>query len=92
MPAGDAGRWTMPFAVAATGPRGPKLAARYGQVRVITGDPKVFDPGTLEQSRALVLSELFLHRRLRQFADEGSPAIPRFTGLSGARLARSSSP
>lgn len=30
----------LPFAVAATGPRGMRLAARYGQAWVTTGDPK----------------------------------------------------
>ncbi|MFD5142401.1 LLM class flavin-dependent oxidoreductase [Streptomyces sp. NPDC058401] len=40
----------LPFAVAATGPRGLKLAARYGQAWVTTGDPKIFDEGTPEQS------------------------------------------
>ncbi|MFI6467416.1 LLM class flavin-dependent oxidoreductase [Streptomyces sp. NPDC050528] len=40
----------LPFAVAATGPRGLKLAAQYGQAWVTTGDPKLFDNGTSEQS------------------------------------------
>ncbi|MGW2837089.1 LLM class flavin-dependent oxidoreductase [Streptomyces sp. NPDC001493] len=40
----------LPFAVAATGPRGLKLAARYGQAWVTTGDPKLFEDGTPEQS------------------------------------------
>ncbi|MET9851384.1 LLM class flavin-dependent oxidoreductase [Streptomyces sp. NPDC006450] len=40
----------LPFAVAATGPRGLKLAAKYGQAWVTTGDPKIFDEGTPEQS------------------------------------------
>jgi alkanesulfonate monooxygenase SsuD/methylene tetrahydromethanopterin reductase-like flavin-dependent oxidoreductase (luciferase family) len=40
----------LPFAVAATGPRGLKLAARYGQAWVTTGDPKLFENGTPEQS------------------------------------------
>ncbi|GGT21638.1 LLM class flavin-dependent oxidoreductase [Streptomyces purpureus] len=40
----------LPFAVAATGPRGLKLAARYGQAWVTTGDPKLFETGTPEQS------------------------------------------
>jgi alkanesulfonate monooxygenase SsuD/methylene tetrahydromethanopterin reductase-like flavin-dependent oxidoreductase (luciferase family) len=31
----------LPFAVAATGPRGMRLAARHGQAWVTTGDPKV---------------------------------------------------
>ncbi|MEW2114520.1 LLM class flavin-dependent oxidoreductase [Streptomyces sp. NPDC005474] len=40
----------LPFAVAATGPRGLKLAARYGQAWVTTGDPRLFESGTPEQS------------------------------------------
>ncbi|MGW9024404.1 LLM class flavin-dependent oxidoreductase [Streptomyces sp. NPDC055722] len=40
----------LPFAVAATGPRGLKLAARHGQAWVTTGDPKLFETGTSEQS------------------------------------------
>ncbi|WP_329253551.1 LLM class flavin-dependent oxidoreductase [Streptomyces sp. NBC_01478] len=40
----------LPFAVAATGPRGLKLAARYGQGWVTTGDPRLFENGTSEQS------------------------------------------
>ncbi|MFI8101582.1 LLM class flavin-dependent oxidoreductase [Streptomyces sp. NPDC086023] len=40
----------LPFAVAATGPRGLKLAARYGQAWVTTGDPKLYEDGTPEQS------------------------------------------
>ncbi|MCY0942663.1 LLM class flavin-dependent oxidoreductase [Streptomyces antarcticus] len=40
----------LPFAVAATGPRGLKLAARYGQAWVTTGDPKLFEDGTPDQS------------------------------------------
>ncbi|MFF5423498.1 MULTISPECIES: LLM class flavin-dependent oxidoreductase [unclassified Streptomyces] len=41
----------LPFAVAATGPRGLKLAARYGQGWVTTGDPKLYENGTPEQGR-----------------------------------------
>ncbi|MEW2620227.1 LLM class flavin-dependent oxidoreductase [Streptomyces sp. NPDC048106] len=40
----------LPFAVAATGPRGLKLAARHGQAWVTTGDPKLYEAGTPEQS------------------------------------------
>ncbi|MFJ5915800.1 LLM class flavin-dependent oxidoreductase [Streptomyces ardesiacus] len=49
----------LPFAVAATGPRGLALAARHGQAWVTTGDPKLFENGTAEQS----------DRALRQQAD-----------------------
>ncbi|MFF3873049.1 LLM class flavin-dependent oxidoreductase [Streptomyces sp. NPDC001978] len=40
----------LPFAIAATGPRGLRLAARHGQAWVTTGDPKLFENGTPEQS------------------------------------------
>nr|BFD83893.1 LLM class flavin-dependent oxidoreductase [Streptomyces sp. Xyl84] len=40
----------LPFAVAATGPRGLRLAARYGQAWVTTGAPELFENGTPEQS------------------------------------------
>ncbi|MEU9980351.1 LLM class flavin-dependent oxidoreductase [Streptomyces sp. NPDC050856] len=40
----------LPFAVAATGPRGLRLAARYGQAWVTTGDPRVSDAGTPQDS------------------------------------------
>ncbi|MFF9324436.1 LLM class flavin-dependent oxidoreductase [Streptomyces sp. NPDC014776] len=40
----------LPFAVAATGPRGLQLAARHGQAWVTTGDPKLYENGTPEQS------------------------------------------
>ncbi|MFD7436938.1 LLM class flavin-dependent oxidoreductase [Streptomyces sp. NPDC059861] len=40
----------LPFAVAATGPRGLKLAARHGQAWVTTGDPKLYEDGTPAQS------------------------------------------
>ncbi|MFH9394173.1 LLM class flavin-dependent oxidoreductase [Streptomyces sp. NPDC017556] len=42
----------LPFAVAATGPRGLKLAARHGQAWVTTGDPGLYENGTPEESRA----------------------------------------
>ncbi|CAM5474335.1 LLM class flavin-dependent oxidoreductase [Streptomyces abikoensis] len=48
----------LPFAVAATGPRGMRLAARYGQAWVTTGDPKLFETGTPEQSRAAVGAQI----------------------------------
>jgi alkanesulfonate monooxygenase SsuD/methylene tetrahydromethanopterin reductase-like flavin-dependent oxidoreductase (luciferase family) len=48
----------LPFAVAATGPRGLKLAARYGQAWVTTGDPKLFETGTPEQSLQAVRGQI----------------------------------
>ncbi|WP_016906315.1 LLM class flavin-dependent oxidoreductase [Streptomyces xiaopingdaonensis] len=47
----------LPIAVAATGPRGVRLAARYGQAWVTTGDPKTFDAGP-EESLAAVAGQV----------------------------------
>ncbi|MFE5240564.1 MULTISPECIES: LLM class flavin-dependent oxidoreductase [unclassified Streptomyces] len=48
----------LPFAIAATGPRGLKLAARHGQAWVTTGDPKLFEAGTPEQSVAAIRDQI----------------------------------
>ncbi|MFD5104643.1 LLM class flavin-dependent oxidoreductase [Streptomyces cinereoruber] len=48
----------LPFAVAATGPRGMRLAARYGQAWVTTGDPKLYEEGTPEQSVAALRGQV----------------------------------
>jgi alkanesulfonate monooxygenase SsuD/methylene tetrahydromethanopterin reductase-like flavin-dependent oxidoreductase (luciferase family) len=44
----------VPFAIAATGPRGLRLAARYGQAWVTTGDAAVGEDGAPAASRAAV--------------------------------------
>jgi alkanesulfonate monooxygenase SsuD/methylene tetrahydromethanopterin reductase-like flavin-dependent oxidoreductase (luciferase family) len=56
----------LPFAVAATGPRGLKLAARHGQAWVTTGDPRLFDTGTPEQSTDALRGQI---NRLGQACD-----------------------
>lgn len=48
----------LPFAVAATGPRGLRLAARHGQAWVTTGDPKLYESGTPEQSVAALRGQI----------------------------------
>lgn len=48
----------LPFAVAATGPRGMRLAARHGQAWVTTGDPALYENGTPEQSLAAVRDQV----------------------------------
>ncbi|WNO73597.1 LLM class flavin-dependent oxidoreductase [Streptomyces sp. AM8-1-1] len=48
----------LPFAVAATGPRGLKLAAQHGQAWVTTGDPKIFETGTPAQSREAIRGQI----------------------------------
>ena len=40
----------VPFAVAASGPRGLRLAARYGQYWATTGDPNRFESGPYERA------------------------------------------
>ncbi|MET9426278.1 MULTISPECIES: LLM class flavin-dependent oxidoreductase [unclassified Streptomyces] len=59
----------LPFAVAATGPRGLKLAARHGQAWVTTGDPKVSETGTPEESREAIRGQL--ERLAKACADVG---------------------
>jgi alkanesulfonate monooxygenase SsuD/methylene tetrahydromethanopterin reductase-like flavin-dependent oxidoreductase (luciferase family) len=48
----------LPFAVAATGPRGLRLAARHGQGWVTTGDPGLFEAGTPDQSVQAVRTQI----------------------------------
>ncbi|MGA4840875.1 LLM class flavin-dependent oxidoreductase [Streptomyces sp. G45] len=48
----------LPFAVAATGPRGLRLAARHGQAWVTTGDPKISATGTPEQSLEAIRGQI----------------------------------
>ncbi|WP_406183636.1 LLM class flavin-dependent oxidoreductase [Streptomyces sp. NBC_01006] len=48
----------LPFAVAGNGPRGMKLAAAHGQAWVTTGDPKLFEEGTTEQSVEAIRGQL----------------------------------
>lgn len=48
----------LPFAVAATGPRGLALAARHGQAWVTTGDPKLYEEGTPAQSDAALRGQI----------------------------------
>lgn len=60
----------LPFAVAATGPRGLKLAARYGQAWVTTGDPKVSNGGgTSDESWAAVRGQI--ERLAKACVDQG---------------------
>lgn len=47
----------LPFAVAATGPRGLALAAKYGESWVTTGDPGVLD-GTVNESDAAIADQV----------------------------------
>lgn len=57
----------LPFSVAATGPRGLRIAARYGQAWVTTGDPKLYETGTPEQSVQALRGQL---ERLGEACDD----------------------
>ncbi|MFE7130591.1 LLM class flavin-dependent oxidoreductase [Streptomyces sp. NPDC057638] len=59
----------LPFAVAATGPRGMRLAAEHGQAWVTTGDPAIFETGTPEESREALRGQL--GRLAKVCADSG---------------------
>ncbi len=48
----------IPFTVAATGPRGLALAARYGDAWVSTGDDSLFETGTPAQSDAALANQI----------------------------------
>ncbi|MFD7257348.1 LLM class flavin-dependent oxidoreductase [Streptomyces sp. NPDC059874] len=64
----------LPFAVAATGPRGLRLAARHGQAWVTTGDPKLFEDGTPEQSREALRGQVErLDKALAEIGRESEP-------------------
>ncbi|WP_128377468.1 LLM class flavin-dependent oxidoreductase [Streptomyces cavernae] len=57
----------LPFVVAATGPRGLRTAARHGQAWVTTGDPKLYETGTPEQSLHAIRGQL---ERLGEACDD----------------------
>ncbi|MEV6103285.1 LLM class flavin-dependent oxidoreductase [Streptomyces sp. NPDC051940] len=48
----------LPFAVAATGPRGMRLAVMHGQAWVTTGDPALYETGTPQESLAAVYGQI----------------------------------
>lgn len=61
----------LPFAVAATGPRGLRLAARYGQAWVTTGDPKVVSAPDATPEASLAAVERQVTRLGEACAEEG---------------------
>jgi alkanesulfonate monooxygenase SsuD/methylene tetrahydromethanopterin reductase-like flavin-dependent oxidoreductase (luciferase family) len=77
----------VPFAVAATGPRGMRLAARHGEAWVTTGDPALYESGTPEESLAAVRGQV--ERLSAALVEEGrDPAdVPRIllTGFTPDR-------
>ncbi|MEW2064075.1 LLM class flavin-dependent oxidoreductase [Streptomyces sp. NPDC007002] len=79
----------LPFAVAATGPRGLKLAARHGQAWVTTGDPKLYENGTPEESRAALRaqSEKFTAACAEIGRDASEPDRVLLTGFTPDRTA-----
>jgi alkanesulfonate monooxygenase SsuD/methylene tetrahydromethanopterin reductase-like flavin-dependent oxidoreductase (luciferase family) len=62
----------IPFAVAATGPRGMRLAARHGQGWVTTGDPALYETGTPQESLAAIRGQS--ERLSAALAEAGRPA------------------
>ncbi len=48
----------LPFAIAATGPRGMRLAVEHGQVWVTTGDPRRTDPAPVDEGVAVVGTQM----------------------------------
>jgi alkanesulfonate monooxygenase SsuD/methylene tetrahydromethanopterin reductase-like flavin-dependent oxidoreductase (luciferase family) len=44
----------VPFAIAAAGPRGMRLAARFGQYWVTTGEPNLFESGPYERALPVI--------------------------------------
>ncbi|MFE2976428.1 LLM class flavin-dependent oxidoreductase [Streptomyces sp. NPDC059258] len=79
----------LPFAVAATGPRGLKLAARHGQAWVTTGDPKLYENGTPKESRAALRAqnEKFTAACAEIGRDAGEPDRILLTGFTPDRTA-----
>jgi alkanesulfonate monooxygenase SsuD/methylene tetrahydromethanopterin reductase-like flavin-dependent oxidoreductase (luciferase family) len=59
----------LPFAVAATGPRGMRLTARLGQGWVTTGDPALYETGTPKESLAAIRGQV--ERLSAALADAG---------------------
>lgn len=55
---GCAQRPRLPFAVAATGPRGMALAAQHGQAWVTTGDDRISETGTAADSDAALADQI----------------------------------
>ncbi|MEU6369409.1 LLM class flavin-dependent oxidoreductase [Streptomyces sp. NPDC046931] len=80
----------LPFAVAATGPRGMELTARYGQAWVTLGDPRLPD-GDEQQFRATITEQV--ENLDKALAEQGRAAqdIERIllTGFSGGSPLRS---
>ncbi|MFF9348231.1 LLM class flavin-dependent oxidoreductase [Streptomyces sp. NPDC014734] len=80
----------LPFAIAATGPRGMRLAARYGQAWVTLGDPRLPDSNA-QRFRATITEQV--ENLDKALAEQGRAArdIERIllTGFSGADPLRS---
>lgn len=77
----------IPFAVAATGPRGLALAARYGDAWVTTGDDSLYESGTPAESDAALAGQV--HRLEEACAaagrDPGSVRRVLLTGFTPER-------
>jgi alkanesulfonate monooxygenase SsuD/methylene tetrahydromethanopterin reductase-like flavin-dependent oxidoreductase (luciferase family) len=78
----------LPFAVAATGPRGMRLAARHGQAWVTTGDPALYEAGTPEQSLAAVRDQVERISAALEAEGRDPASVPKIllTGFTPDRL------
>lgn len=81
----------LPFAVAATGPRGMRLAARHGQTWVTTGDPKLQKGATAHESRAALRGQLDRLEKACELEGRDPGTLPRtlLTGFVPERLLES---
>lgn len=79
----------LPFAVAATGPRGMRLAAKYGQAWVTTGDPALYETGTPEESLAAIRGQAERLAAALTDASRDPAGVPRIllTGFTPDRAA-----
>lgn len=79
----------LPFAVAATGPRGMRLAAKYGQAWVTTGDPALYETGTPEESLAAIRGQVERLAAALTDASRDPGSMPRIllTGFTPDRTA-----
>ncbi|MDQ0991823.1 LLM class flavin-dependent oxidoreductase [Streptomyces sp. V3I7] len=65
----------LPLAVAATGPRGMRLAVQHGQAWVTTGDPRLYESGTPEQSRQALRDQVEKLRKAGAEAGRDTDAL-----------------
>ncbi len=79
----------LPFAVAATGPRGMRLAAKFGQSWVTTGDPALYETGTPKESLDAIRGQVQRLSAALQDAARDPESVPKIllTGFTPDRAA-----